>query len=217
MAISQFKSNSISFSIELDQEDQIIDFNYQQNDSSKETYEILNCLKGMFLHDAAQALGKQTSLFNLSLLKITRFLLSLQGNVNQTEIYPEDLICRCFGLSKEQIVKDFEIDLLAGSACGTCRATVENLLPCKTFLTLIDNKKTQLSPIDFHIEATQVIKDYVDQTGIKAQLIRANGKILYIDLETGQKIFDPHYWKFHLQKNIHTYLGIRAEIILNLN
>lgn len=224
MTTSQFQTKTISFSIDICDDDQIQDFTFQQltddQDEKKcgynETVEILDNIKGMYLHNVSKALALQSSLFNQSLLSISRFLLSLQGKVNLSEFDSKKLICRCFGLSKEQVLENYNQDQLAGSACGTCRSEVINLLPGDTFLSLENEQGIKFLPIDFHIKAFHIIKNN-SKSDIKAELTRAVGSKLYIDLKMGAQLIDPHLWMSHLKKEIFKDLGIKCEIILNLN
>jgi hypothetical protein len=215
MSKTSYQSNDFFYDIELNDDNKLIYFSI--TDGAKDFSEvstIMNSHIGKDIHELSQSLNSQSTFLNLPLMTITKSILELQGVLNYTTQNSKDLICRCFGKYKISILEEPLAEQVAGSACGTCREFIKELMPNEKDISSTDD---HFIPIKFHLDADQIIYSYLTEHNISAEFVRGSGTNLFIECSGENQCFDPHQLKTKLTKLIFEQLSIKPSLNLKIS
>ena len=210
----------------------IIDSEMAKSEEHKNTILLLEKLKGNSLASLNSLLEQMNeTTINHSLQTCLISLVKLKGNLNQSEVAKEDLICKCAGVGKKEILSnmnsfsDFEPrsclkklsqNLNVANACGSCLDSIKAIIPQQIMTIDPDFHKVNINPVDFHILATKMIHEVCSTEGIEAEVTRVDYKNIYVKLNS-QKPFNVFKQKKYLESLIKEKTEIQCQLYFFLN
>ena len=201
----QFEFNHTKFFLNYDRKEKITEWNYHGPDGQVEELEDAgNIIIGLSLQEAFDKSAMFKGLSHAIYWQLGRLVgYWQQSHVDQ---FQNDLICRCFGVTRSDILKsvieksktslnDIGADTKAGLGCGQCHhdisKTVQDYCDKNSFVVTNKTKPLGLNPIAFLIKLNALLIQWNESQSHKLdlELLGIKDYTIYANWPSSQDVF----------------------------